>query len=268
MIYNFDQVALFINDTGILADSASLSYKNNAIPIQSLNNKSYAAITTNGPEESKVDMTYYLTYDDPSFGIAKMLKASTQIFTESPQILKLGGISGSFYLDSLSFSLSPQQTIKANASYFSYSPISGNLAIENVATPILSDIVKAKRFYLQSGQFDFSNPRNISLLNFDYSWKGDWEPIFNIDADRSPNQLVLHGGEESYDYTTTQYLKTNSSGENMYSYTTGILGLLFYNELFTKTLFIDFRSGIVTDQTIRFEIDNAVTIKNSIINPF
>jgi hypothetical protein len=121
----FKDCDVIINGQGVLCENASLNYLNSLRPMYLVGNQEVKNIPA-GSIRSNVDISYFLKVDnDPVFAIIQSIKNNP--FDLSPVILKVAGISGSFFLERVSLKCLPNTTNRVAATFVSFEFLSGAL---------------------------------------------------------------------------------------------------------------------------------------------
>ncbi len=172
MSLQFNKINLSVNGLNILAESASLSQESVQKPLYAINNSLPYDYSPNSLKNT-LSITYFVeVINEPNYAIISGLKSSN--FTGNSQtVINLGGIIFTGYLSKLSFTVAPIQTIKAQASYDIFTPITGNFSQTSSPDGNLYNLANGSGLsnyfsvFLCSGN---TNVINSNILQFDYSF--------------------------------------------------------------------------------------------------
>ena len=205
---------VFISNFGtgvILAQNASISINRN---IDSVNVIGRRNVSENQIklDETSVSFSYFPNISDPVFKCFEYVRtgAFENSFPESqiPIVLKVAGISGSFYPNNFSVDVSPNSKAKVSTSFSNFSDISG-LLTSKMATNNLNSGSGIPHAW--SVRVSGHNPvANYNVLEASYSSSISWSPIYAIGRLR-PSQVDLANGEESMEFLI------DDAGSNFFS---------------------------------------------------
>lgn len=233
----FDQTDVTVNDTGILAQSASLSITSNIQPFRSVGRRGIINQGPTGPVQNAADASYYVEVDnEPNYGIVDYLKNFSSTSQEiEPLTLNFGGVSGLFYLQSYSLQAAPNSPIQASVSYVGYNQTSGQPTEKagtiNYNQSSGSGIAQGFVAYLTTDQ-NYSSPGDFG---FSYSFSATYTPVYRMGS-TEPLTVKLMGGAETMSVTRTGLHDPTFSGTDVSNVlfdingSTGIqiFGLKFY----------------------------------------
>lgn len=234
---------VFINGTGLMVQSASINSSNSTFPVQSIGKRGFSKYIANGPITHSISLDYILKTDnEPNYQIYNQIKDHVNSSTFQECELVIGGISGSFYLDSYSVSSSPNNLTTARASYISFEETLGGYlndykrdAYTLLTTESGSEIETEDGMYVlitedspnyvgNSSEFAngwstyfYENNELVqnSVYDFSYSFQSTWEPSYIIGS-KIPSQVDLMGYSESITVLRDIYTKPIFSGEELY----------------------------------------------------
>jgi hypothetical protein len=182
-------------------------------------------------------------------------------------LLNIGGIGMTGYLNKFSFSLSPNQPIKASATYNIYHQITGNITGQNFSlltgnsentsgighywfTQFLKTgiVVNSGQIIALNYSFDIDNIAKVSLGN-----------IF-------PSQIETISAIENLDITHEQQINNIFSGksfQNYFNYIDGIHLKPLYHDISKTFNVISFSGFILTESKFSIQPENLLLFNNS-----
>ena len=202
-----------------MAQSASINSSNSTFPVQSIGNRGFSKYIANGPITHSVSLDYILKTDnEPNYQIYNAIKDHVNSSTFQECELVIGGISGSFYLDSYSVSSSPNNLTTARASYISFEEtLSGYLNDSKIPKETVDYVASNTGFSNGWSTYFYENNELVqnSVYDFSYSFQSSWEPSYVIGS-KVPSQVDLMGYSESITVLRDVYTKPVFSGEELY----------------------------------------------------
>lgn len=215
---NFQNTLVKVNNTGIKAQSVSLSSNSSLSPIYALGYKEPLSHAVSGPQTTEISINYTPQADaDPNWSLLNNKKTIYEVYNTSPVPIILGGISGSFYLKSYSISFSPNSTVKAVANYQSFGQISGLLSPDssspenNEYTGFFNGLSFNVNTYDPSILGPALPAQSIDLYALSYSADFNINPIYGLGS-KYPIQVNLLGGSEKLSFTKEDYVNPGFSG--------------------------------------------------------
>jgi hypothetical protein len=242
---HFKDVKVGINGTGILADSASVSVNNDLIPVFAVGKKGLVNMTPNGGLGGSVSFNYLLEPgNEPVNGICKYIKDNTQSSYQSV-IVEVGGITGSYFLDSYSVRTVANDAVSAAASFITYFPVSGELS----ASPTLTFNPRENSGIAHSYTTTFFNGGEKittgQFSSFDYQFKANWNPVYTL-GKKEPTHILLTSADERFEIEREFFKNITMSGDYLGSYVN-----IDKVKIFELSYLVD-----NTGNFIDFEIDN------------
>lgn len=216
MSLQFNKINISVNNTNILCESASLSQESLQKPLYGIN---YASPLDYSPNSLKntLNITYFIEVNnEPNYNIISGLKLSN-VTGDTQAIINLGGIIFTGYLNKLTFTVAPVQTIKAQASYDIFTPITGNFAQGNNTDGNLYNLTNSSGLSNYFSVFLSSGNTNISssnILQFDYSFSCNIIPIFAI-GNTYPVQVYISETNETMNTISEIQNNNQFSGQNL-----------------------------------------------------
>lgn len=200
-----------------MSQSVTLNSANSVVPVRSVGKRGFSKYVPNGPVTHNLSISYVLkTEREPNYQIYNSLRNLSDSSSYDPVNIKMGGISGDFYLNSYSVSSSPNNLTTAQANYISFSK-----ALDGY----LEDIVDTGIEYV-SNYTGFSNgwttyfyengvESQDPIYDFNYSFQAEWEPSYIIGS-KEPSQVDLLSHTENLSLVREIYTKPKFSGEDIY----------------------------------------------------
>lgn len=194
MVLMFDQLAVKVNGSGILAESASISSKNTLDGAYSIGNKGICNQIPKGGIENNFSLSYYINLSgEPCFSEISNIKSITGLYGGIN--IEVGGITGfNCLLSNYQLQVSDNQLVKAQADFISYKALSGQFTarpagdVVNVISGMLSigwtTIVISGSGYIGSPVYEFG-----------YSFSPSWQPLFVL-GKAEPLQVDFMSADE------------------------------------------------------------------------
>ena len=208
-----------INNTGIMAQSVSINSSNSTFPVQSIGKKGLSRYIANGPVTHSVSIDYILNTDkEPNYNIFNSIKSHINLGSFEKCEIVMGGISGSFYLDSYSVSSSPNNLTTAKATYISFEEsLSGFLNDSKITDGSLDYVGSTTGFSNGWSTYFYENEElsQSSVYDFSYSFRASWEPSY-VMGSKIPSQVDLMEYSESISVIRDIYTKPIFSGDELY----------------------------------------------------
>lgn len=211
----YDQVDVSINDSGVLAQSASINRAADLNPIYSVGRKGIHSQSPGSARNYSASVSYYLEIDnEPNFAALENLKTFNSTTEElAPVCLNIGGVSGAFYLKSYSIQAAPNSPIVADASYVGFTEISGNSKPKTGNTDYNlssgSGIAYGfSAFITTTGTFSVP-PK----FGFSYSFSADYKPIYKVGAEEPIAVKLMSAAEQMNIISTGLYDPTFSGSD-------------------------------------------------------
>lgn len=218
MSLQFNKINININGKYILCETASVSQQGEQKPLYAIN---YAAPVDYTPDSIKNSLTinYFVeTSNEPIYSIISGLKFSNTT-GNTQAIIMLGNVTFTGYLNKFSYSVSPMNTIKAQAAFDIFTPIIGNFSQGNSTDGNLynlsnsSGLINYFSAYLYSGS---SKILNSNILQFDYDFDCTAVPIYSI-GNIYPVQVYISEAKESINTISEIQNNNQFSGQNLYN---------------------------------------------------
>lgn len=221
MIYQYDQIEVLINGSGVLAESAVLNTNNALEGIYCLGNKTIVNQNHNGPLKSTLNLNYLLEVNnEKSFSYISYLRTGFSNFSYDALTISVAGVTGTYNLDSYSINAAPNEPIMAKATYSSYYELTGNIQTKTSSTNYnLTNSSGVGHAYSLILFFilDSSSPANTPTYDFSYDFRANWQPIYTL-GQKYPNQIALNGCSENINITKDYYTNLGLSGVTLNEY--------------------------------------------------
>lgn len=213
----FDKCDVFVNNTGVLAESVSINSNNSLTSVYGIG-RAGANITHAGPVAHSISMNYLVQVDnEPNFLIASGLKNLIDDSSYKPITLEVCGVTGFGFLQSYSLSVRPNDLARAHVNYVSYVPLSGspseqgysgNYGGYNNFAHGWSTFISDGNGYMQSPVYDLS-----------YAFNAEWAPIYTLIRDDATEVKYISSREQvsmsRRDYTQVQL--SGQKGEDLFN---------------------------------------------------
>lgn len=268
MVY-FNDCDVTVDNTGILAESASISSSNSLQPFFSLGKKGSVQQSSSGPIRSNFNISYIVKTDsEPNYSIVSYLKDAHNDLSYKTYPISIGGLTGDCYLESYSVKGSSNDFIKANTSYISFLPLSGELKTKNKNNLVkYNDSTYSGMAHFWTLLSEKPDKQVDKLYDFDYNFKATWEPVYVL-GKNLPIQVQLHNAEETLNITREIFKEIQFTGEHSADHLDidkiSMKGLSALMGDETKTL-----SFIITGQKVHnieldSQLDDFIRIKSTI----
>jgi hypothetical protein len=227
-----------INNTGLIAESVSLSQSNSLVPIYAIGRAGCNNNSINGQIKNTLSISYLMDYlGEPNLFTISGYKAN---LTTTGVNVRFDGLSGSFYLESLSFNLQPNSAVIANAGFVNFDNITGHFTGGNPYN--VTGFVNYRSY---NGFSSFITNSNRPILDLDYQFQASLEPIYRV-GQKTPYNVILNNSNENIKITMD-----NWTGINFYG--SGIDKIIASNPILT----ISNLSNISGSGNFTFDLTNA-----------
>jgi tartrate-resistant acid phosphatase type 5 len=230
MVY-FDNCDVIVNNSGIVAESATIDVANSLRPIYSVGKIGMTRKVPNGPVISNFRINYVPEIDnEPIYALASIVKAQSNVDHSGIRI-ELGGITGfNCYLTSYAVRAVPNEIVKASATFTTFTPLSGFIKQKKAGVNynINNSIMHGWTTYAISSSGYFNNP----TYEFNYELDSEWEPIYRLGS-RVPREVKWMGSTERFTLVRDRFYGPTYSGEvvddNLIEYDAGDSTVDFMN---------------------------------------
>lgn len=274
-IKQYTDVNVVINGSGIMADSASVSTRNDLQEVYILGRKGIVGQVPKGPLQSSFSVDYYLkTSHDHALNTISVLRTGHNTINYPPDMISIGGITGASYLSKFSISVDPTLPVKAKCDYICFDQPSGTLSsklTDNISYNIsnISGIAHGYTSYVTSS----TNYVTGRVYNFDYSCDINWVPVYIL-GNKFPVQVQFQSAKESFSLTSDVYTGIQFSGQplsgnlNLADATVDLYGLGFIKGVNNYLTQISLSGAIVKENETSVQLDDFVRIKTNAENFF
>ena len=269
--YQFDDVDVVINGSGILAESASLSQQVAPSQVKSLGYNGVLGATPSQNVSNTLVLNYYLdTRKDYGLDYIAYLR-SGGCYSQIPDktYIALAGVTGEYYLANLSLRGSPGEPIKISSSYVGFVDVTGS--IQNKTNAINYGYL-AQSGLANGNSLFITNPSNYltnhTIYDFEYGFRGDWRPEYSIGS-KNPAQIQFLAGNEQTSFYTDTWSKIQVSGQEVTGYfgigsslsRVSIYGLGYLNGNTSFLTTIDLSGMKITNNAEEIRTQDIVRIK-------
>lgn len=267
----FDNIDVLVQNSGILATNASVSQSNSIAPAYVLGKYCAVNQVPAGPIKSTFAFSYYpTTTGDPSYDILNTIKGLADDVLYSGATVEIAGVTGyNCYLQNYELQSSPNSIIKSNATYVTYTPLSGQITSKTGTTDFYrfnDRLAHGWTTYISSS----GNQLLAPTYDFTYKFAVGWEPIYLI-GQKFPSQVNFMNGVEEMSFVRDSFTHIQFSGDGV----TGTfipsdrkLELFNYKLIATRNfsgaLIFDVSGAKITDTKLVADLDNFVRSQTSI----
>lgn len=202
----YNEIDLRVKESGILCDSLSLDLSSKVKSVRGVGfvgNISYAA---DGELEKTLEMSYYMNLRaDPILSIVDDIKNSLSRENFQGDLIQITDLSGSFFLNSLSFEIAPNEPISCNASFSCYDDLSGSIEPVIKDASIDYSIAHSWATKLNKGS------KYYDILKLNYSFESKSEPIYAVGS-TTPITIQRNLIKEKFDIVIAEYTGVGYSG--------------------------------------------------------
>lgn len=254
----FDNLDVLVNNSGLLTTNASISQTNSLVPAYAIGK--YWAINQipQGPIKSTFSFSYYpIISGEPNYNILNTVRGLSDDILYSGTKIEIAGVSGySCYLRSYELQSSPNNLVRANVTYDTFVPLSGQITSKTGTTDFYNPydgIPHGWTTYISSS----GNRLIAPTYDFSYRFNANWEPIYII-GQRDPYEVHLMNGIEEMSFVRDSFTHIQFSGEEVTgTFITGdwLIELFNYKLIATQS-----NSGALT-----FDISGAKIISNKLV---
>lgn len=214
MIIYYDNVDLLVNNTGILANAASINSINTLEPAYVLGNKGIINISPNGPIKSTISISYFPEVDkEPSYGALTSLKTLTNETGWTGIRIELANITGyNCYLTSYTLRASPNEITSASVTYDTFVPLSGDITAKRTGISYHTNdrwLHGWTAYVTHTGDY-LTDP----TYEFEYNFNAQWEPVYVL-GQKFPIEVHLRQASERIAFVRDSYKHIQFSGEHV-----------------------------------------------------
>lgn len=253
----YDQCEIKINNTGVLATSASLNTDITLGPVYTLGKrKPFKKQVTTGPRNTTFQISYLINpTGDPAFKSVQEIKNFISAPTNYDGVtIALAGITGyNCYLNNYNFRVEPNNVVVGQASYVTYHKISGNLDVKTNPNSASSDsIAHSTKSAVVSGK-----SLGADTYNLTYTFAANLTPIYTLGKE-DPVEVKPIRAQETVNMSENLFTKLVYTGENL-PFKIEVSGLLDSN-----SFSIEMPDAYVNNSTIESSLDDIVRTSKTI----
>jgi hypothetical protein len=209
VIYNFDNIDVAINHSGIISTNASINTTNSIEPAYVLGYSKPINQLPFGPIKTTLNSSYIPVIDqEPNYAEVNRIKSLINDSGFSGINIEFAGLHHDcWYLDGYSLKVQPNNLVEAGISYSTFWELCGTLR------------EKSNRInYLDEGSLIHSWAAQLSgigdIYDFSYDFKVNWQPVYIIGR-RSPIEVKLLSAAETISFNIDSYRRNLFTGENV-----------------------------------------------------
>lgn len=200
----FNNCDIRINGTGLMAEKISLSSEASLQPIRPLGKKAQTSIEPNGAIASKLSTSYIVEIGkDLGYSELSGMKSTVNFENLTPVTIVAAGISGSFYFESYKIDIKPHEVVRAEVSYVSYDPLSGQISEKSSSLEYASGFSGLAHYWTTEIHSN-SGTVNVPIFDFSYNFQANLLPIYTL-GNKYPKQILLISSQEEARITKDQY---------------------------------------------------------------
>lgn len=293
-----------VNQTGVMATNASISQSNSLIPAYNIGKYWTVNQIPSDPIKSTFSLSYYPNVGkEPNYDILNTIRGLTDDVLYSGTRIVIAGVTGfNCYLRSYELQSAPNNLVKANVSYESFTPLSGQVSNRAFASTsdwgdltVMSSSGDWEDLTVMSSSGDWGNIEDPVLENFDkiphgwttyisssgnrliaptydfnYKFTADWQPTYLI-GQKFPTQVNFMAGTEEMSFVRDSFTHIQFSGEEVTgSFITGDWLIELFNYQLISTwansgaLIFDVSGAKIIDTKLVVDLNNFVRTATSI----
>ncbi len=203
MAIKFKNFGILINSKGLIIEDANLDNSLGVQPNYAVGYKYPIHNSLNQPPTTNINLSYILEIHsgEPNINILNTIKNYQS--SHSPATIIFGGTTGNYYLTSFSFSVLPNEAIKAQSTYISYDEINGNLQTQLTGYQPLYNLTNSTGIghYWSTFPLNEAESTTGSVLQFSYNFRINWLPDYRIGS-KTPVSVTLGNAEETFEIIT------------------------------------------------------------------
>lgn len=209
---NFENVYVAVDNTGILAQQASISQSNSLGQVNQVGRIGTVDEVANGPKQTNFRISYLMDVtSEPCYEVLRNIKNMLNDSVFKKTQLAVANISGEGYLTEYSFSASPNQPIAVSVNFSCYNEISGNLEEKRTGNTFNSNPSIGHSWGFVTETIDGYKEDPVNSFNYNFSCR--WIPVYIV-GQQTPKQVLFDGGIESISLIRDFFTGINYSGDN------------------------------------------------------
>lgn len=204
MAISFQNVNVYVQNSGILAESASIEISNSLAPANSLGFNGVCDFPPSGPVKTTLSFSYTLNAaSEPNYITSSGLRT---YLGDCPSVVHCAGLTAyPSFLESYNVRVEPNQQAKATASYVCFAPLVGSLQnkLINLTYPGLTSS--------GIGHGWVTEINGDPILSLSYGFSQRWEPMYKIGSPSVVN-VLNYGGQSTLSVTKDTFVQPTFSG--------------------------------------------------------
>jgi hypothetical protein len=270
MPLSYNNTNILINGKTVLAESLSLSQESPQKPAYTINNlQPFGYVPTNYKANLNINYTIE-TSGEPNYLVISGWKANNATGNLNA-LINLGNISFTGYLSNFGFNLTPNNTVKAQATYQIFNPLTGNFTVQRASDSGLYNPRNSMGIaHYWSAEMTTNNTAvtNNDILQLDYTFNANIEPQYKIGSPY-PCQVSCFGAQEEINLVNQTQNNVHFSGQNYDTILNTINNVRLKNISSTwgdTTHYIDFSLSGMKVQTSKVDIniENIIVFNHNI----
>jgi hypothetical protein len=255
MTYFTEQVVK-VNGSGLVAERASVSFESPLQQIQGVGYKGSNATSLFGPIRGNAQISYLVqTSNEPFYDLIKDLRTKHTV-NYTPINLQIGDITGAFFVESVNYSITHGDLVKADVSLVTFETTSSG-SVDKTVGYVQGDF--AYGIY-SAAQLRMGETNRV--FDFSYSFRANWQPIYKLGS-KIPMQVQLLDAEERAVFNHETWVHQHYTGE---FYST-VSGFVLAGTGLARIVF-PIESGIVRGRTIQVQNDDVARVETTVTRVF
>lgn len=274
--FRYTDVAVKINNSGILAESAEIQSRNTLSPAYRFGvgalGSSNVANAISGPIQNSVNINYITQANyNPAIDNIRRLKKFTvrigSLASDYGELLDVGGISGEGFLSNYSLSVNQSSPVVSQANYVVFTDFSGRLANKTLPNQIygvnnISGIAHGYTTFVT----DPTNYTRGEIYDLTYTCEINWTPTYILGR-KTPTEVFFMGAREQISLIRDVYTGIQFSGQSLTGYfnfsdaTIDFYGLGYLNGSTSNSFQIPLSGMTIVGTTVGISNDDWVKVK-------
>jgi len=216
MQFNFDNVDVAVNRSGILSTNSSINTNNSIEAAYVLGYSRPINQLPFGSIKTTFNSTYFpVINQEPNFAVVNKIKSMINDSGYLGERVEFAGLHHDYwFLDSYSLKVQPNNIVETTVNYSTFWQLcGGTLRPKSNQINYLdqgSCMHSWSTYILSSGDY-----MNKPIYDFSYSFQANWRPIYII-GKKFPVEVKLLGASETISFNTDEYRAVLFTGENVY----------------------------------------------------
>ena len=270
-IVQYDNCDVLVNQSGILSTNASISQSNSLSPAYAIGKYWTINQVPAGPIRSTFNFSYYpIVTKEPNYDILSTIRGLSDDYLYSGTKLEIAGVTGyNCYLKTYEIQTAPNNLVKANVSYDTFVPLSGQITPQTGTADLYNPFDRIPHGW--TTYISSSGNRLIApTYEFSYRFQADWEPLYII-GQKDPYEVHLMSATEEMSFVRDSFTHIQFSGEEVTgTFITGdwLIELFNYQIITSHTnsgaLIFDVSGAKITDTRLVVGVGDFVKTQTSI----